>query len=399
VLRHAERQAETTPESGKPSVQAGQAVTGDLPLAAPKERVGEWDLIKAVMLFFVIVLHIGRNGWLKGGLSDGDQTFFLMLAPFPMPAFAFISGVFGASVGRSTMLKTLCYTLGTFLLAKMLGGMIVLTTPGPRSFEDIRCVGFLVLWYLKSLAVWRFTLTPLFHYTSKRNVPALVPFVGVFLVCHVLRHLGLPHWAREWIYFAPYYAQGLLLSASRWSELLADRRCTFVAYAFILVWCASLAMPSVRDWNDVACAHGFSQCPNSHWPATMKFTRRALSVSSFMTDVRIYASQDALSMAVMWIVAAFAAPLQAKAPRLAAVVFGIGTRTLYGYVLHFLLFLQLGVRMGVSFPHMDSWIWCMISMPLAMQALFVFCSSLTGLLFTWVIMPFWMLRIFGLLKT
>jgi len=182
-----------------------------------KTRSAEWDLIKAIMLFFVILLHIGRQGFLQASLSHSQQVFFLILSPFAMPCFTFISGVWGASVESAALAKMLCYTLGTLVLAKLMLAVVLLCTPGPKGPAHMLQEGDWVLWYLKCLAVWRLTLTPLFHVARQRGLPPAMPFVVVCAASYALRHSAWPPptgWLRDCTFFAPFYAQGLLLPAA-----------------------------------------------------------------------------------------------------------------------------------------------------------------------------------------
>jgi len=96
-------------------------------------------------------------------------------------------------------------------------------------------------------------------------------------------------------------------------------------------------------------------------------------------------------LAVMWLVAAMEPLLQSLAPRLLAVLAGCGARTLYGYVLHEVFLLVLGMRMGVRFPPMPDVLWILICVLAALLATFVWCCRLTERLFAWALMPFWLL--------
>lgn len=356
-----------------------------------KPRNLKWDFLKLVLLWVVIALHTDQAvyglGW-----RDLNKYHYLLrynFGGFALSSFSFVSGVFSGSANRDAMKKMTCSFVGAAMLTSAMCDLVILVTPGdkrPLLVHDMT-------WYLLALCVWRWTVSPLFSAMASRSVPSPVTWTGVFCTCYCLAHGISFHSNFYWGYFAfwfytPFFALGRCAQRQTWTAWLENKYLVCAAAGSLLLWCfALLWWEDLHDWNDVICMSDV--CSRKPWPGPQ--SSAGLSAAGFADACRIFSLKAWLSFSVMWLIAA-ASPRQHA---LSSMLAGCGTRTIYGYVLHIIVHVYLGVRLGLPLivELLPEWIGVMLLLVMCAVALFVWCSKLTQCMFSWMVEPLWILRV------
>lgn len=429
-----DHEKEAGPERGRPATQAAlpqrPASAETTPLAAAakgqQKRLSEWDFTKFVLLFFVVFYHMNMFASPLVWLSQGwiGSVWYHFATVWMMSGFVFVSGVFGQSVRAPALSRVFCYTVGTSTILTVLRGLLTVATPGPSDFGLTALV-----WYLVCLFVWRFAVTPAFVFWRARGLPR-TPFLALLTFgCSFLHHLqvtGIVGGFWQYIVvFAPFFGLGLLRTPAEWTALMEGRLFLASSVAVVCCWYGCLLLwPSFREQSairEVSCWTGYSNyCPDVYFPRM--FTPDQMSLRSFGRDVRAYSLKAVVTVAMVSVLCAVFRSLRSVAPEIAARLAACGDRTLYGYLLHMLLFMIVGLRMGlVSFflpiPVIGSerlpqdagpadfilirlgftqpqWQWesaCALYLLMASAVIFMWTSRLTERIFKPLVYPFWML--------
>eukprot|EP00929_Paragymnodinium_shiwhaense_P015044 TRINITY_DN123048_c0_g1_i1.p1 TRINITY_DN123048_c0_g1~~TRINITY_DN123048_c0_g1_i1.p1 ORF type:complete len:262 (+),score=34.68 TRINITY_DN123048_c0_g1_i1:94-879(+) len=117
-------------------------------------RILHWDAARLLVNVAIVIHHMNQT-WQVALAGDAVLLFYPMT--FSMTSFAFMSGVFGQRVDKSSLSRVLCYTYGTYYAISLLARSI----HSALGVVDVEAV-LAVLWYLIVLVYWRFTLSPLF---------------------------------------------------------------------------------------------------------------------------------------------------------------------------------------------------------------------------------------------
>jgi hypothetical protein len=421
----------TTNSDAEKSVEATSA-TSD----RDKPRYLEWDFIKFVLHFCVVTTHmmeftLSQNG--NARLTVLLEPWFKWYMNFPvsfmMSGFAIISGVFGHGVSRKGLARCLCYTLGTAFLTTTIVNCLFLiprSQGGPLYWKEVLPMHPMGLtWYLGALAVWRFTVSPLFHFGSLWEVHVAVPFV---LTC-VLSFVGwrtLPGLvgstpfasfliSSNTFVFAPFFALGQLMPMSRWTNLLRVPALICIAVAFAFTWYLALFFsPWFRDWNQVACLGNCGEVSaslnpidvgdsiatqlcvkNRHFPNMEGHASAAITFNLVMVDVLNFALKASISVAMLFTISAPLRPFMHFAPNLASIVLGSGTRTLYGYILHWVVIVDLAETMDFHLITNEipeallPWFCILFTLFLVL----ILTSAFTERILSWLIMPLWLMNL------
>eukprot|EP00929_Paragymnodinium_shiwhaense_P065520 TRINITY_DN32836_c0_g1_i2.p1 TRINITY_DN32836_c0_g1~~TRINITY_DN32836_c0_g1_i2.p1 ORF type:complete len:301 (-),score=54.51 TRINITY_DN32836_c0_g1_i2:443-1345(-) len=153
-----------------------EAFRNDKEMNNAKARSIEWDAVRLIVQMIVILGHMEMFQridlessttfnplehdmvWQMSRLSDFREfVFFMYSGTFRMPAFAFISGVFGQKVDRLTLARVVCYTWGTGIMMRIVTTFVLhkwTDVTGMPTFADIwYVVTALPAWYLHHHAV------------------------------------------------------------------------------------------------------------------------------------------------------------------------------------------------------------------------------------------------------
>lgn len=357
-----------------------------------KARNPKWDVLKLVLLCCVIIIHSDQAIFGLGptGLHSYHYLIRYNLGAFTLSSFAFVSGVFGDNSSYKSMKKMTCTLVGAAIFTSLLCDLIILCTPGekrPMYVHDMT-------WYLLAVCAWRWTVSPLFNALDKYAIPSIVSWLCVFCACYLFAHGISFHNTFYWGYFAfwfytPFYALGRCLQRETWTKLLDNEYLLYAAIATVFFWCvAMLYWGDFQEWNDVVCVRNY--CSRKSWPGPYT-SDDGISLAGFVDACRVFLLKAWWSFAVIWLIAA-ATPMQST---FAGFLAGCGARTIYGYVLHIVAHVYLGVRLGL--PLIVDWLpeWMSLAIVLVMCVLatFVWCSQLSQLLFSWMVEPLWILEL------
>jgi len=336
-----------------------------------------WDVVRFVIVCCIVSTHLDtllrcEDGYGMWNASNNDalshipgktnllaecqtpkHTMFIRhSAVYIMPSFAFISGVHGQKADPGTLARLVFCVAGSSLFV----GWLVQAAHGfHRPFY------WGANWYLWDLLHWRLFLSPLFLAAKSCRVSLALPF-GLVAFCTYLMFEGalpaLPCMPYLPLFYnparqnlAPFFALGLLLSPSTWSNLLRNWWLRALAFFALAGWyVAHLSCPSLRSINDVT---GFGKVvgnsgiqwamDNSYWPPPTQ----TINMTSFLEFLLIFGLKLVIAFAFVWTLAALAPCFHWASLQLSIAVSGFGERALCGYLLHWPL-LMVGKRAGVD---------------------------------------------------
>jgi hypothetical protein len=319
-----------------------------------------------------------------------------------MTGFAFISGVFGASMVKTSIINMLCYTLGTGTLTHLMKTVLLAIFKG--SVDPFTSLTFLTdsdMWYLFDIFLWRLAVTPVFYIMSERlKMPRACPLLASVIMMYLLRHsftadkaLQLKEieswqWLLQWcplaypagrygaFHFGNYFALGLALGRERAEQLLLDARTLLLAPLAIF-----------------GCSWLFYDILKAAKHAPHRIYDGLVTPYSFGSDLLFLLVISINMIAVLACIARFSQFLSNLLPGLSDFVAGCGSRTLYAYVLH------LTLAYKISFAP-----WVFMTDPRLHVALFVILSLFLNIvfscrgaerLFKWWVMPYWIQDLAG----
>lgn len=319
---------------------------------------------------------------------------------FRMAAFAFISGVFGSNITSQALSKMLCYTLGTAFITT-----IVMCATGIAHnmiepefnitwLQDTEHLFYGGLWYLVDVFIWRLTISPLFHIMHKRlGMPSFIPFLTCILLMYAGRHLHTPtatapvQDSRLWtalqvlctgdgvLYYGNFFALGLMIGPSSSAKAFLDARLLIVAF-LVLVGAYHYS------WDIVSSG--------AHSPSTVN--DGPIGMHSFITDLKYLAVVSSFVLAALTCVAQIAALLTKLAPSSTDFIAGCGSRTLYAYVLQWLVLRELQLQQIIlNLPNEFAQNSFMLIAALVLNVI-LSCRGCESL-FSWWVMPYWILDI------
>eukprot|EP00928_Gymnodinium_smaydae_P097220 TRINITY_DN8752_c0_g6_i1.p1 TRINITY_DN8752_c0_g6~~TRINITY_DN8752_c0_g6_i1.p1 ORF type:complete len:537 (+),score=62.03 TRINITY_DN8752_c0_g6_i1:86-1696(+) len=404
------------------------------PREGDKQRVLEWDSVKLFVQVMIVAQHIHlylgfdqddfkpfeANRFVMGGLHpDQAASSFAHLGSFEewlvfdydgafrMPAFAFISGVFGQKVEMITLLRVACYTYGTFFMCYLLSEFYYLTTLG----QVPRGGGVGVLWYLVCLFWWRVTLSPVFDTLKNQflmlRLSVYVLITTWYFVCFDLFGQStdvasqatwlIPNHSSGLLpdssYFslAPFFACGLIIPSRQWTELLRNKSLQIAACFAMVLLCVGVTNSAYKAWLS-----GHMLTLPTHWPLSPDLSQ-ALDASRMCCHFGWLLYKGFTTWAALWSVAALTSLLQALAPALTQRLLNAGERTMYSYVLH-MHFLNMAADLCNArsiLNQMTSLQFCFAVYASALFLVLILTSRLTEKCLHPVVMPFWLLDVFA----
>eukprot|EP00928_Gymnodinium_smaydae_P014720 TRINITY_DN15418_c0_g2_i1.p1 TRINITY_DN15418_c0_g2~~TRINITY_DN15418_c0_g2_i1.p1 ORF type:complete len:555 (-),score=26.83 TRINITY_DN15418_c0_g2_i1:263-1927(-) len=387
-----------------------------LPRAETKTRVTEWDYIKIFGHLCIVYEHFYFTNVLSvrptlvllepWGTWNGN-----LWTGFMMSLFAVVSGIFGQKVSYNILCKTLCYTFGTAYLVTTFNNIISCMASGEYSFDLLAprtTMG--VLWYLGGLGIWRLVISPLFSLAESQGISRAVPFLVSCIMFYAGWHVFPLLFERPYLNLmteaaifalAPFFALGHLLPSAQWTSLIRSRKLVAAGFWFTFAWYAALVVsPSFRSWNKVACLGPCARLDrlchsDRHFPQNWQHSADGFSFEQLRTDTVNYLLKGSITLAVMFAVGGVPRLMLAVAPKLHDCIAERGVRTFYGYVLHYVYF-NIAALMGfdgIATIMPVAWIppFCLL---VAVFTIFILTSTLTERLFSWLVMPLWLMRIF-----
>ncbi|HET7269092.1 MAG TPA: acyltransferase family protein [Oleiagrimonas sp.] len=199
-----------------------------VPTSAPRRRDPWLDTARFVLIALVVFGHVleplaDAHPWL--------HTCYRFVYAFHMPAFAFLSGaVAHDSIDTNALRGIVFRLLWPYLVFQGLYALAAQLPLWPDAGPGSVTTPYWLLWYLLSLACWRFLL-PLFAHLRGRLLIAVLVAVGAGCLGSIGYYLSL---SRTLVFF-PLFLMGWLW-APRWRELSKP------AYMRVLAACTLGAM-------------------------------------------------------------------------------------------------------------------------------------------------------------
>ncbi len=305
-------------------------------MTEPQEKRNPlFDIIKALMMLWVIWGHLGRYG-----IVDGADTSTWMLNAkigVNMPIFFVICGYFAASTFcKSSWEKIVARTIGfmwpqiVFALIFALG-VLVLTGDGfGRTFNF--AMGF---WFLHTMAVVYIVCALIFKF-GRSDFPRWIGFCVFYGILLFWPSRFPVPWMGQVIHMLPYFVFGLMILRKHevWRGRIMPILCTI---GFILVVCleGDSTYNGMNFWK-----------VNAHWRIVL------FHVRDFVTFFARSAVGIAGSVSMLFIIDR----LMKWMPRLSSLAV-FGTTTLGVYVMHEFILLKAGSAFSIPpFPSWTRWI-------------------------------------------
>mmetsp|Transcript_72023 Transcript_72023/g.154165 ORF Transcript_72023/g.154165 Transcript_72023/m.154165 type:complete len:798 (-) Transcript_72023:186-2579(-) len=362
----------------------------------PSTRHMDFDIIKGVCQVLVVQTHV-TLAWPGANMSEPlDASFF---APYKMPVYSLIAGIFGASLKYDSMAKMLCYTIGTSILIFLIYVMAVLVVSGSAGFAHMMVSNPMEeLWFLGALLLWRTFLTPMFHLARSMSIPklamtaitiALSVVVMAFIPMQNMRNFAM-YDVQHFFYYSSLFAVGLARTPEEWHAHLKSKWARAFGAAFFLWWHLMRLSPRFEVWN-----LGYGNLYNyyfglfnfHYYPGAFEFP---LSWSFWGYHVLLEVLNCCLAVSFMIVMSMVIDVIEMVAPRVNTYLASWGSRSMYSYVLHITLthFLEIAFghtnfEWGTPATTSCTWIFaCMIS--------WTFASKGTEKIFRPIVLPFWM---------
>ncbi len=179
-----------------------------------KNRVVYFDIVKAVLIFFVVLGHVIEN-YTKNPVT---KAIYLFIYAFHMPLFVFISGVF-AKYNKKTCFNYLFYYLIFDIISILLKIFVFQPT---TTFSTSKILNFIfvpqwTLWYIFALPIWVFSLKFIKNVTMRKVAIALVValIVGFIPVFNSVLSIS------RIFYFYPFFLLGNICGGKNINKFLS----------------------------------------------------------------------------------------------------------------------------------------------------------------------------------
>ncbi len=191
-------------------------------MAGVKERVQKWDILKFVLVFFVVLGHICE-------LYTGTKGIFMFIYSFHMPLFIFISGLFSKkTINEKRYDKIFIYfVLYIFIKTVTFFGRVI--SQGKFAFSVFSENG--VPWY--AFAIFAFYLITIFL----KNFPVrYILIFSIALACFAGydKELSIFLSISRIIVFYPFFYAGYILNPDTVSKKLSSKPVKIIAVLFII---------------------------------------------------------------------------------------------------------------------------------------------------------------------
>lgn len=365
-------------------------------------RCEGWDVARFWLEMGVIFHHC----WMKlffCGWPYYSQYVFAWDSAWLMPAFVFTAGVFGASVSYKSMSSMLCCTCGTNCMAIILILVVNLAVLGDWNYDPTSDG----LWFLWGIALWRVLISPPMYFLNAWQTkhalgkwPACCFIAGVHVVSYFPMHaFDLLNFGDQWpghascevVFYAPYFACGLLFSPAQWTSIFQHGITIASSVVYLVVWYGLLAWGGdvYHSWNDAYRNH---QDTNPHMPDSSRLG--GITIQTFIHDTEMAILRIGVMLSVACILVAGSSHLAKRFPVVISFMAGWGSRTMFAYVLHRIctaVLIYYGFKDVVRNKHnLPSLLQLPVAFLMTLMGNVVLSSQGTEWLFRWMLMPLWM---------
>lgn len=192
------------------------------------QRIQKWDILKFVLIFFVVFGHISEQ-------YSGMSGLFIFIYSFHMPLFIFVSGLFSKrTINEKRYDKIFTYFV-LFVFIKIILFISRYLTPGKVSFSLFYESG--VPWY--AFAIFAFCLITVF---LRKFDPKFIFAFSVILACFAGYDSNLNDFlvSSRIVVFYPFFYAGYVLDVNTVAQKLNKKSIKICSAAFILGYIALL---------------------------------------------------------------------------------------------------------------------------------------------------------------
>lgn len=193
-------------------------------MSAVKERIQKWDILKFVLIFFVVFGHISEQ---YSGMND----LYFFIYSFHMPLFIFVSGLFSKKTINEKRYDKIFTYFVLYIFIKAILCVSGFFNKGAISFRVFEENG--VPWY--AFAIFAFSLITVFL----RNLDKKYVFVfSIILACFAGYDTSLSNFLviSRIIVFFPFFYAGYSLDANTVAEKLNKKYIKVIAVLFIAAY-------------------------------------------------------------------------------------------------------------------------------------------------------------------
>jgi len=326
-------------------------------------RFEAWDAVKFFLVGCVLFGHTDMfmENWM------GRQYMWWAL-PYGIAGLVFVTGVFSATPAGQLFASTKSYMVTlvgipcTLLLFDLMISFVCLITPGIHIFQVGRSG---VEWYLECMMVWRPVLPFMFNVLKKIRIPGEVTLLMIYLstyciwvqfpvdpevvssnLADIVVFQSMYPW-RLLVVQAPFFALGMVRTPEEWQSMFSHRTSKIIGCTTFAVYSIGINFsPLFRSAYDTSCVLD-EQCKGLWFPVSI-YSVNEFSLATLAQFSWIYLQRTILILALVPTMAVITDCVKAFAPITAKMWLAMGTRTFYGYLLHWVLWIVPACRCGVK---------------------------------------------------
>ena len=204
-------------------------------MVATKQRDSFFDVLKFVLIVFVILGHV-----VEKSLSDYYmRLLYTYIYSFHMPLFIFVSGYFSKKKERKSFLKSTLKLVETLICFQIVYLLLRYIIPNRPISLFTFCVPYGALWYLLSLIWWRIGLQLLPQkLLDKKNL-----MIGASILVSLLSQISCAYanvfaWQRT-LGFLPFFVLGYYAQQTNIMERIRNIK-PFYSIALLIIFVISV---------------------------------------------------------------------------------------------------------------------------------------------------------------
>jgi hypothetical protein len=252
-------------------------------------------------------------------------------------------------------------------------------------------------WYLQAVLLWKLSMAPLQYAVGSNSIAKYTCFAVLCLAIYFILALFPvsigPY--KNHIFLLAFYACGVFAPVETLMKKAGDSLpFALISMLCVVVWFACAFL--FPDWICLDLVMFSSEAGDDFTSPSSIADMKKVDFGTFVNFIRVGSLKLFITVAILCSLAYFSASLSKHAPSVREVLSKCGTRSLHGYLLHWALFVDLAdatctyEQVAQAMPRWSLYIFFWI---LPVVATFVVTSSLTGLLFDWMMRPYWLLDV------
>lgn len=187
-------------------------------MVATKQRDSFFDVLKFVLIVFVILGHV-----IEGNLSNYYiRLLYTYIYSFHMPLFIFVSGYFSKKKEKKSFLKSTLKLVETLICFQIVYLLLRYIIPNRPISLFTFCVPYGALWYLLSLIWWRIGLQLLPQKLLDKRILMICASIFVSLLSQITSaYTGILAWQRT-LGFLPFFVLGYYAQQTSFIEKIKN---------------------------------------------------------------------------------------------------------------------------------------------------------------------------------